>query len=675
MSHITPSRRKEERYIPFNNDPRNIGTRTGLPMPQNVPRDSNGFEIPALFFGSSPENGASRTISSIKSKAIQTPGGQSTYSRADSTPGTARRLTRRLSDLDMDDGLRGGDDLLMDEDDLAIATPGSLFANSEPPPSITLPSRSRLPISSPANASFDSVPSPSVRPSPRRSHHSAANRITSSLAKTITKVQKPSADEGESLLTLRNGLNQEEEREGSPVKSKKKTPRVASSDDDGSPTKDKKAASPPKGRSASVSDNEPANDYEGGYEGNHTVDFDDLPPMGPMDDYDIEAALRMEREEDDEDVQNVDDNVVEEERTVEEEEMQVSESEDEEERPPVAAKKKKSPKKQADGKDRARSARSGSVVAQRKRTRPSELGPGDDGYHGNFVTRRSGRQHYKPLEFWRGEKVEYMRGPGCAVIKEIVTIPEDPPVPLAARRSRKNGRARDGSVAVGKRKREDSVEDEEGWDHKTEPTGLVQDYPFGEECYRKIACPKALLDPKLVSGGNFKYQKVFGEGHFMAAGIVYIPVGQIKNTKPSKDNTYVFYVIQGAVQVTIYRTSFVMAPGSQFLVPRGNDYCIENISPDKEAQLFFAQARKIRANEVDADGVSESQAGEAGLPSRKSMGTSQNHSQSEKKNKRLPLVREESRDISQSEREDEEDDEEEEIIVKKKRKSKGKSRR
>lgn len=38
-------------------------------------------------------------------------------------------------------------------------------------------------------------------------------------------------------------------------------------------------------------------------------------------------------------------------------------------------------------------------------------------------------------------------------------------------------------------------------------------------------------------------------------------------------------------------------------------------------------------------------------------------------------VREESRDISQSEREDEEDDEEEEIIVKKKRKSKGKSRR
>ncbi|KAE8540611.1 hypothetical protein D1P53_002974 [Cryptococcus gattii VGV] len=667
MSHMTPSRRKEERYIPFNNDPRNIGTRTGLPMPQNVPRDSNGFEIPELFFGSSPENGANRTISSIKSKAAQTPGGRSTYSRADSTPGTARRLTRRLSDLDMDDGLRGGDDLLMDEDDLAIATPGSLFANSEPPPSITLPSRSRLPLSSPANASFDSVPSPSVRPSPRKSHHSAANRASSSLAKIVPRDQEFSGEEEESFITPGDGLNQEEEPEESPVKSKKKTFRPPSLDDDGSPN-NKKAASPPRERSTSVSDNEPANSYDAGYEGNHTVDFDDLPPTGPMDDYDVETVLRMEREEDDEDAQNVDDNVVEEERVVEEEGMQVSESEDEGERPQVVTKKKKSPKKHAKERNRARSAKSGSTAAQRKRTRPSELGFGDDGYHGNFVTRRSGRQHYKPLEFWRGEKVEYMRGPGCAVIKEIITIPEDPPIPLAARRSRKNGRTRSGSVAAGKRKREDSVEDEEGWDHKTEPTGLVQDYPF------EIACPKALLDPKLVSGGNFKYQKVFGEGHFMAAGIVYIPVGQMKNTKPSKDNTYVFYVIQGAVQVTIYRTSFVMAPGSQFLVPRGNDYCIENISPDKEAQLFFAQARKIRANEVDADGVSESQAGEAALSSRKSLVASQSRSQGGKQNKRLPSVGDESRDISQSERE-EENEKEEEITVKKKRKSKGKSRR
>jgi mannose-6-phosphate isomerase-like protein (cupin superfamily) len=31
----------------------------------------------------------------------------------------------------------------------------------------------------------------------------------------------------------------------------------------------------------------------------------------------------------------------------------------------------------------------------------------------------------------------------------------------------------------------------------------------------------------------------------------------------------VFYVISGAVQVQVHRTSFIMAPGAMFMVPRG----------------------------------------------------------------------------------------------------------
>ena len=30
-----------------------------------------------------------------------------------------------------------------------------------------------------------------------------------------------------------------------------------------------------------------------------------------------------------------------------------------------------------------------------------------------------------------------------------------------------------------------------------------------------------------------------------------------------------FYVIAGAVQVNVHRTSFIMAPGAMFMVPRG----------------------------------------------------------------------------------------------------------
>jgi centromere protein C len=81
----------------------------------------------------------------------------------------------------------------------------------------------------------------------------------------------------------------------------------------------------------------------------------------------------------------------------------------------------------------------------------------------------------------------------------------------------------------------------------------------------------------------FRYQKVFGEDQFIASGVVYIPVGSSKPAKQSKDNSYVglamslrspqvFFVVCGAVQVTVHKTSFVMAPGGMFMVPRGGSY-------------------------------------------------------------------------------------------------------
>lgn len=38
---------------------------------------------------------------------------------------------------------------------------------------------------------------------------------------------------------------------------------------------------------------------------------------------------------------------------------------------------------------------------------------------------------------------------------------------------------------------------------------------------------------------GFKFQKVFGDASFVAAGMLEIPVGGEKPSKPTKDNTYV----------------------------------------------------------------------------------------------------------------------------------------
>ncbi|WVQ77302.1 hypothetical protein IAR50_006986 [Cryptococcus sp. DSM 104548] len=648
MSQVTPGKRARDRYIPFNNDPKNVGTRSGMVMPQNLPR-REGLEDPAAYFDS-PDgpSGTNRrdTINSAYSRTTYatTPGARTTWASDDEeeresrgdmeTPGTARRVSRagrgRMSDLDFEEGMGGGDDLLQDEDDLAMATPGSYFPGSNPP-SVSLPSGSRLNRSSPAtHTSYDALPSPSKsRPSkdPRKSHLVPRSAPNSAHKKSgLSNGRTARASESEEERTRSGSVSDNEPA---------RTPSPESEPEDEAEAEAQMEAEPQADYSF---EDEPGHSNFGA---DDTVDLgDDEVPMAPMDDYDVQGAEEEERRQARADSASDEENdggYDQEPQPEMEMEMGQDRSEDEQEsegeqrpvqkkkgkgkenaktaaqrRKETAAARRKSPAPRRERRERSQS-------AQPRRARLSELDANGNGITGNFLTRRSGRQHIKPLEYWRGEKVVYAPGPGLAVVSEVLTIPEEAPVPFAARNKRRGHRSASATATAnggGKRKRrggdsDDEEENEEGWDEKTEPTGLIQDFPNGAECHRKIACPKALLVPRLVQGGSFKYQKVFGEGGFMAAGVVFIPVGEKKNTKPSKDNAYVFYVIQGAVQVTIYRTSFVMAPGSQFLVPRGNDYCIENISPNKEAQLFFAQARKILADEEEEDGIPESQGGPA----------------------------------------------------------------
>jgi centromere protein C len=56
--------------------------------------------------------------------------------------------------------------------------------------------------------------------------------------------------------------------------------------------------------------------------------------------------------------------------------------------------------------------------------------------------------------------------------------------------------------------------------------------------------------------------------------------------------------VEGAVNVVVCETSVILATGGMFMVPRGNSYFIENIA-DRDAKLFFTQARKMREDEEE----------------------------------------------------------------------------
>jgi centromere protein C len=60
----------------------------------------------------------------------------------------------------------------------------------------------------------------------------------------------------------------------------------------------------------------------------------------------------------------------------------------------------------------------------------------------------------------------------------------------------------------------------------------------------------------------------------------------------------VFFIIEGAVTFKVHDSSYILCTGGSILVPRGNTYYIENIS-DRDAKLFFAQARRVLADDEE----------------------------------------------------------------------------
>ncbi|KAG2103947.1 Mif2/CENP-C like-domain-containing protein [Suillus cothurnatus] len=256
---------------------------------------------------------------------------------------------------------------------------------------------------------------------------------------------------------------------------------------------------------------------------------------------------------------------------------------EEEEDPPPKKPRKEKPKEQKPKKTKA-------ARAPKRVIEPfEENSPAPDG------VRRSRRHRYKPLEYWRQEKVVYGGDTSGLIlvpqIKEIIRIPQEPPKPLG-----KTGKKRKRTGSERAKSMPEPFDPEEGWDDETEESGVVIDYVTEEPVLRRVVYTAKKIDPKPAAGGGWFFQKIFGEGDFIAAGVLLIPPQGRKPSKGTKDNTYVFYVIEGAVAAVIHESQYIVATGGMFIVPRGNTYYIENIS-DRDAKVFFTQARQVSLDE------------------------------------------------------------------------------
>uniref|UniRef100_V5F0Q7 CENP-C homolog n=1 Tax=Kalmanozyma brasiliensis (strain GHG001) TaxID=1365824 RepID=V5F0Q7_KALBG len=287
-------------------------------------------------------------------------------------------------------------------------------------------------------------------------------------------------------------------------------------------------------------------------------------------------------------------------------------------------------------------------VVERVRSRSGEATVIDE----NGV-RRSTRQRFAPLEYWRGERIRYgrpslptgttpadLRGSQHAGedefeddpsmmftrkrvpvldVKEVIRIPRAPGEGTfsGTTRVRTTSRSKVDRKSEERTPRLDSltpdpaqtpdplddwsgldptadtIQVEDGWDSKTRRTGVVIDEDEGKEMEMDVVRTKASLRPVAAANQQFRFEKLFNCGGLMATGVLYLPPESRKPTKPSQDNNFVFCVLQGAIRATVHRKSFIVGPHGIFQVPSGNTYALENIC-SRDVHLFFAQCRKTK---------------------------------------------------------------------------------
>ncbi|KAI0862468.1 Mif2/CENP-C like-domain-containing protein [Xylaria cubensis] len=231
-------------------------------------------------------------------------------------------------------------------------------------------------------------------------------------------------------------------------------------------------------------------------------------------------------------------------------------------------------------------------------------------------TTRSGRASFKPLEWWKGDHVEYdedqerifedaggKRHFKMPTVKGVVRTEENyEAVPRRRGRQptgRKPGR-RPSAVVEEEEVERDDWEYEPGrvtgevvcWEpiHEFEPPGEDDEVEIAPE---ELAISENAIQLRDIKDATFKFAKTLTLP-FFGSGIVDLPPGAEKRPKNARKNHMVFFVHTGNVRVTIAQTEFAIAKGGMFFVPRGNHYQIRN-ETDRSARIFFAQGCEMFA--------------------------------------------------------------------------------
>ncbi|NWS72318.1 CENPC protein, partial [Crotophaga sulcirostris] len=195
--------------------------------------------------------------------------------------------------------------------------------------------------------------------------------------------------------------------------------------------------------------------------------------------------------------------------------------------------------------------------------------------------RRSKRIRLRPLEYWRGERVNCAVGTSGRLVITGIACPETRP-------HRKIKRSKDGH----KWKRDETkhqipVNLDYCLGDSSKPTVVVDPETNEEVLLECINTESA--DSFFFKDESVEIYKNLNTSAFAIGKLVLKPLKE-KGYQYVYMDTLVFHVIRGKVILTLHKTSYYLAAGDCFYVPAGNGYNIRNLQ-NEESILLFTQLK------------------------------------------------------------------------------------
>uniref|UniRef100_A0A8I6ACV2 Centromere protein C n=1 Tax=Rattus norvegicus TaxID=10116 RepID=A0A8I6ACV2_RAT len=230
------------------------------------------------------------------------------------------------------------------------------------------------------------------------------------------------------------------------------------------------------------------------------------------------------------------------------------------------------------------------------KTRSSNMVPNRNLHHKLVLpsnspnVRRSNRIRLKPLEYWRGERIDYQESSSGRLVLEIVS-------PASESVKRKAKRNLD---KVNKETNKKRI-------HLDNPTKtkikVSLDIPLGDPFQATLAkdpetreiVPMDLIRPRdtyhfFVEQHGLKVYKTLNTTFFSTGKLVLGPHEE-KGKQHVGQDILVFYVNFGDLLCTLHETPYMLTTGDSFYVPSGNHYNIKNLL-NVESCLLFTQIKR-----------------------------------------------------------------------------------